>query len=95
MRLIDADMLPKYTGAALSAVDVARAVENAPTIDPVKHGKWIECKSSEHWKCSACGCRASFWFNEENSSSYDLDMSEWLSGYCPNCGAKMDEEDEG
>jgi hypothetical protein len=33
MRLIDADALPKYTGYALSAVEVAKAVENAPTID--------------------------------------------------------------
>ncbi len=32
MRLIDADALPKYTGYALSAVEVAKAVENAPTI---------------------------------------------------------------
>ena len=54
-----------------------------------KTGKWIECDSSEHWKCSECGYRASYWFNEENSSSYDLDMSEWLSDYCPNCGARM------
>ena len=33
MRLIDADALPRYTGMALSADEVARAVENAPTID--------------------------------------------------------------
>lgn len=43
MRLIDADMLPKYTGTALSAVDVAMAVENTPTIDPIKYGEWILC----------------------------------------------------
>lgn len=35
MRLIDADALPKYTGYALSAIDVAKAVENAPTVDAV------------------------------------------------------------
>lgn len=35
MRLIDADALPKYTGYALSADEVATAVENAPTIDAV------------------------------------------------------------
>lgn len=29
MRLIDADALPKYTGYALSAAEVAKAVENA------------------------------------------------------------------
>ena len=33
MRLIDADKLPHYDGTALSAVAVARAVENATTID--------------------------------------------------------------
>lgn len=30
MRLIDADALPKYTGYALSADEVAKAVEKAP-----------------------------------------------------------------
>ena len=33
MRLIDADKLPKYTGYALSADEVAMAVLNAPTVD--------------------------------------------------------------
>lgn len=32
-RYIDADKLPKYTGYALSADEVAMAVENAPTVD--------------------------------------------------------------
>lgn len=31
-RLIDADALPRYTGYALSAGEVAMAIENAPTI---------------------------------------------------------------
>ena len=67
----------------------ASCIYNMPSADPKqKTGKWIECSASEHWKCSECGCRASYWFNEENSSSYDLDMSEWLSDYCPNCGAR-------
>lgn len=35
MRLIDADDLPKYTGYALSADEVAMAVENAPTIETI------------------------------------------------------------
>ena len=42
MRLIDADALPKYTGYALSADEVAMAVENAPTIDAVP--QWIPCE---------------------------------------------------
>lgn len=43
-RLIDADALPKYTGYALSADEVARAVENAPTIDAVQVVRCKECK---------------------------------------------------
>lgn len=53
MRLIDADKLPKYTGYALSADEVAMAVINAPTVDPVKHGHWIE-EGYSMW-CSECG----------------------------------------
>ena len=46
MRLIDADALPKYTGYALSADDVAMAVENAPTIDAVPV---VRCKDCRWW----------------------------------------------
>lgn len=81
MRLIDADALPKYTGYALSADEVAMAVENAPTIDavPVRHGRWI----NEQWTkdtvligvtCSNC-----------------MIVEDRFYKYCPNCGAKMDE----
>ena len=70
-------------------------VFDAPTIEPErKKGKWIDCDGSEHWKCDKCGCRAGYWFNEENSSSWELDMSEWLSNFCPNCGADMTEDKE-
>ena len=76
MRLIDADTLPKFTGTALSAADVARAVENAPTIDPVKHGEWV---SKNGWvSCSVCGSEP---VNEINTET----------PYCPFCGAMMDE----
>lgn len=50
-------------------------------------GRWIGCDNSDHWKCSVCGTRAAFWFSEESSSEVDLDMSEWLSDFCPNCGS--------
>ena len=77
-RLIDADALPKYTGYALSADEVAKAVENAPTIDAVKvkHGEWI-------WEDSVCSprtcsiCKQKFYIGRG-----------WK--FCPNCGAKMD-----
>lgn len=79
MRLIDADKLPKYTGYALSASEVAMAVENAPTIEaePVRHGRWVfPYGGHKYKKCSSCG--KTFY-----SISYD-------STYCPNCGARMD-----
>lgn len=50
-------------------------------------GHWV-CTSSDHYKCSNCGTRASYWYNEENSCEWDKDMSEWLSDYCPNCGSR-------
>lgn len=46
-RLIDADKLPKYTGYALSASEVAKAVENAPTVDAVPVVRCGECKHRE------------------------------------------------
>lgn len=79
MRLIDADALPKFTGMALSAVDVARAVENAPTIDPIKHGEWELVDGAEpmRYGCSEC-----------KRLSYTQD------NYCSYCGAKMDGGEE-
>lgn len=50
-RLIDADKLPKYTGYALSASEVAIAVENAPTVDAVPVVRCCECK-----KCATDEC---------------------------------------
>jgi hypothetical protein len=76
--LIDADALPHYTGYALSADEVAMAVENAPTIDPVRHGRWevIDAEEPRRYGCSEC-----------------KRLSWYMENYCPNCGAKMDEEE--
>ena len=60
-----------------------------------KRGEWIETSSGDHWKCSRCNYRAGFWFDEENSCEWSMDVSEWLSNFCPNCGADMrGDEDE-
>lgn len=80
MRLIDADALPKYTGYALSADEVAKAVENAPTIDaePVRRGYWkvwYHGGTSFSYTCSFCGMHTP---NEKTP-------------YCAYCGAKMEE----
>lgn len=91
-RLIDADALPKYTGYALSANEVAMAVENAPTVDaePVRHGHWMENNGRYGWYCSQC--------KKENNYAYDYNENnviELQDHYCPNCGAKMDEVEDG
>ena len=53
------------------------AVADVPTIDPVKHGKWIEYLIVDGIKqCSVCGV---------------LRIED--SNYCPNCGARMDGEE--
>lgn len=64
-------------------------IKDLPSAQP-KRGKWVDTKS-DHYKCSCCGERAAFWYNEENSSGWEKDMSEWLSDFCPNCGADMRE----
>ena len=67
-----------------------RAILDAPAADvaPVRHGRWVEIKGMAppeyHGKhrCSLCYARA-----------LERKMHEELSNYCPNCGAKMDLEE--
>ena len=62
---------------------VKRAIEEAPAVDVVEvvHGEWILQKTpmafADMLKCSIC--------------EYKL-CSRVKTNYCPNCGAKMDEE---
>lgn len=81
MRLIDADAI-QYTarfteygdGTTRSdAIVTADDIDAMPTIDPVKHGKWIADKYTR--KCSEC--ESTYWMREGNA---------W--NYCPNCGSK-------
>lgn len=58
-RLIDADALDweriehEHGARHEAVVDCEQMVDNAPTIDPVRHGRWID--SGEGWvKCSVC-----------------------------------------
>lgn len=61
MRLIDADALKKsfYSGfgGASHAVAAGKLIDAAPTIDPVKYGRWMGTV------CSACGSSVSFYFD--------------------------------
>ena len=86
MRLIDADALIKEacTEGAYGYVD-AKQISDAPTIDaaPVRHGHWIYhpddlFPNDSTQECSYCHAEESLTLYNEN--------------YCPNCGARMDEE---
>lgn len=82
MRLIDADALPKYTGYALSADEVAMAVENAPTIDADPLVRCRDCIYYEPYEDGGSGGSCSntaFWMPED--------------GYCSDGEWKEDEED--
>ena len=62
-----------------------RAILDAPAADvaPVVHGRWIDMRESSkdvpECKCSECGCVI-----------IGLEKN-----YCPNCGARMDGNDDG
>ena len=54
----------------------------AADVAPVRHGRWIPVKVPNEWDKGQCSeCKSIF-----NSSV-------WGTNYCPNCGAKMRQED--
>ena len=69
MRLIDADALPKWTGYALSATEVAIAVEQAPTIDYVPI---VRCKDCKHLNVDTM-------FNQYWCNGREVDLLDYCS----------------
>lgn len=74
-------------------VEITRnLIKNAPTADvaPVRHGQW-EDRENPQWRayeirhCSVCG------WSIHKTKLRNTDLK-WK--YCPNCGAKLDGEDE-
>lgn len=91
-KLIDADELREFLNwtsckapyskkQVLMWIDMARAVDAVP----VRHGKWIY-GNDFHWytaSCNKCGYQR----------RTDIKADRWNQwNYCPNCGARMDEE---
>ena len=85
MRLIDADALLldntwEWYDEYGNMTQAGKAIHEAPTIDPVKYGEWIEEPDRRfHWHCSECG--------------YVIGVVKMDCNYCPNCGDKMDGDD--
>jgi hypothetical protein len=65
-----------------SIASLTDAINRTPAADvePVRHGWW-----DVNRRCSECGYPAPLAYFEPDR---------WKSLYCPNCGAKMDLEDE-
>ena len=74
----------------LDAVDdiilLASAVECLPAADvaPVVHGEWLlrHIGHGHYWECSVCHTNPCIYVTKDTN-------------YCPNCGAKMDGEEQG
>lgn len=93
MKLIDADelkkVLPSNWDLFMQVIGVIHLINEAKEINPnslVVNGKWVPCfedwrKQIEGDKCSICG----FEHYGTNIRNYK---------YCPNCGVKMDLEEE-
>ena len=64
-------------------------IEDAKTIvaEPVKHGKWIY-KIGKRICCSECGVHMPWKYVPYYG------YADWISNYCPQCGAMVDETDE-
>lgn len=70
---MNSDYLTGYI-SALSVIEGEIAEQSAADVEPVRHGRWIECNYGLTFECSEC--------------KYPTEYS--LTDYCPNCGAKMD-----
>lgn len=76
-------LIAEYDRAHVGPPGGARAlIQNAPAVGavPVVHGRWEVYMWSKELMCSEC--KATIW-NEDALLGLN---------YCPNCGAKMDEE---
>lgn len=101
MRLIDAEHLKKratnaqgdcWDNYGQGTADFLEYIDKEPTVDaePVRHGKWTHNKWSNmrhDYSCSLCGCRIS------GVDPFSLSATAYY--YCPECGAKMDEVEDG
>lgn len=77
--------------------DFKKAIKKMPKsiivdVTPIRHGHWIMKKTSVGASYTVCShCNASVKYNDEYGT---VVMNLKGANYCPNCGAKMDGDDE-
>lgn len=87
--------LPYSCGRSAGRVVVfVDGIEALPATDvvEVRHGEWLETQEPLSWRdvdCIECSVCHESWIMDEDSS---IDDYECMWHYCPNCGAKMDDE---
>lgn len=83
LRCVDCEQTQNYCKYLCDLADVISDLEDAPTIEERKKGKWIPFLEEYHdmFKCSNCG----------NITRVPFKCSSPPYSYCPNCGADMRE----
>lgn len=102
MRLIDADALKTELDAWARIIlkpdyyareDALYIIDKAPTIDavPVVRGEWKRGREFSSYPRVPFIGDAYYCSNCEEEAYWDTDYGQQLFGFCPNCGAKMEE----
>lgn len=87
MRLINADKL-KHDLRGYNAY-VEQTIDRQPTVDPIKHGHWIEHEGG--LICSMCNHYTEAMYDEPFNNEFGKGWALKRPYYCGYCGAKMDE----
>lgn len=83
------DAIKKYFPRSYRSLNIFRDIKELPAADvaEVRRGKWIDTCVRD-WRCSECDCEIQKIRHVDGYCYNDL------PNYCPNCGARMDKEDE-
>lgn len=85
----------KGTNEALGIIEEwIASIPAAADVAPVVHGRWVYNPNGMDWnlgawQCSVCKCNNNNLPGNDKHNPYIFQGS----NYCPNCGAKMDEEE--
>ena len=95
-KLLDTEVLRASKTASNIYDQILYDIENFPAADvvPVVHGKWLDFyKDFSTAECCKCGELFEVSSGREAKKAF-FELFKGFYKYCPNCGAKMDLEDE-